>query len=443
MIKNIFHKLILFFIAGYYSYFAFAQDNLHLNILDSNSYFEERLLDVYSKIKYEESPVSLVNTYTSDCLNIYKLTRTFDENLVAKFPDMNASEYYILRIFKANNLDKDFLTILINNNPVYQTWFTTFYKTIIDSKLTNKILEGMLPFLNDKNLKILNASEDPNIAMNQLVEMAGAVARQVNMLNNQDSKNILSTIKIGDNAYSMLNIPESSLMHYIFTQTEFTIINLLEVMLEIVKGVEYLHNNQIAHGSLELKNIFIHNNNIVIAGLERYSILADSSGIKNFTFYNNCYSAPELRYPQGEEQKWAYTNATLEGDIYSLGIIFTAFLYIYFPDEITFSELFKKHKISEYTEHQASFNALFNNNPSLIKNYKLYLSYNLWLHTKYILDAFYAVIFLKNDSLKENEKTIGATLYDIKNSCINHDANKRLEITKIKLALSQLIAEYQ
>jgi serine/threonine protein kinase len=245
--------------------------------------------------------------------------------------------------------------------------------------------QGMLPFLNTKHLKMVKDNiEDTNLeandttklllakkhslVMNQLLEMAGGVARQIKLQNFINNQNILATFVQKDTSF--LNIPDNTLLNTIYNDKDNSFNKILTYMHDITQAVEFLHNKNIAHGDIKLSNVFTIEDEIKLSGFERFSFL-DSSipslGVKKFTFCNNIYQAPEVRYPLGKEKKWCYTNATLEGDIYSLGMVFAGILYTHLTEQFDPNKLVVSDNIFYYVNQETAKSKSFNRNPDTLK----------------------------------------------------------------------------
>jgi serine/threonine protein kinase len=356
----------------------FANDvnnqDLYLNILDVDNTFEENLTAIYSEVKDGSSPISLVEIPVNNqaFIKLYRIIREKRSELV----DMNTKEEYILRLFKANTITNDDSEINIEATPIYSTWFTDFLAVKLHNLTADNTEKlGMLPFLNTKHIKIIPKEGEhieASTKINQLLEMAGSVARQMNLQRHLDNPNILGTFTA--NNMELLKIPDNTLLNTINRQPYYSVNSLLTYMYDITQAIEFLHANNIAHGDIKLANFFTLLDKTVLTNFERFSVLNDSIsglGIKNFTFYNNFYHAPEIRFPLGEDQKWSYTNITCAGDIYSLGMVFAGLLHLCYPEEFNVNSLtvINNTSIDAYAQVEQKKASLFNNQFSISNQY--------------------------------------------------------------------------
>lgn len=118
-------------------------------------------------------------------------------------------------------------------------------------------------------------------------------------------------------------------------------------MKTVVGTMVSMHDKQWAHGDIKLSNLRRVDGILGLAAPERFSVVGgqpgpDKLGEKRFTFYNNPWHAPELRFPGEVDDKyvwpepecrfqseslikktifkpWQYTPVTKEGDIWSFG----------------------------------------------------------------------------------------------------------------------------
>jgi serine/threonine protein kinase len=154
--------------------------------------------------------------------------------------------------------------------------------------------------------------------------MASAISRQIKLQSSINHMNILGTFSVQGNTF--IDKPDDTLANYIFnTIDKNNINNILEIMYKIAGIVEYLHSEGIAHGDVTLQNLFVKDNNVVLSGFERFSILkAPNISLKKFNFTNSICYAPEIRRPLDQTSA---TNATFCGDVYSLGMVFSVILF--------------------------------------------------------------------------------------------------------------------
>jgi serine/threonine protein kinase len=424
-----------------YSNNIFANDTnnqyFYLNILDLDNSFEENLTIIYSEVKDDSSLISLTELPSNNYpfIKLYRITRENRPELV----DMNTKEEYILRLFKSNTINNNDNEINIETTPIYSTWFTDFLAVKLQSSMvenTEKL--GMLPFLNTKHIKIIpkeGESIEATTKINQLLEMAGAVSRQINVQRHLDNPNILGTFVVND--MELLETPDNSLLNTMKQQQpHYNINNLLSYMYDITQAVEFLHINNIAHGDIKLTNFFTLLDKTVLTNFERFSVLDDSiSGLgrKNFTFYNNFYHAPEIRFPLGEDQKWSYTNITFEGDIYSLGMVFAGLLYLCHPEEFDVNRLTVANNVSidAYSQAEQKKANLFNNQFSI--------------SNRHLEDETAVAMSIDENTsisnqLSQADLEILNELINVINACHQQNPENRPTATAVKDMLNKIIA---
>ncbi|WP_257266268.1 hypothetical protein [Endozoicomonas sp. ONNA2] len=101
---------------------------------------------------------------------------------------------------------------------------------------------------------------------------------------------------------------------------------------QVADTLANLHARGVAHGDIRLEGLREVSGWLGPGLPERFSVVnvapgPDKLGTKRFIFYNNAWQPPELRFPgdvNNPEQRfapWQYTSATLEGDIWSFGLM--------------------------------------------------------------------------------------------------------------------------
>ena len=113
-------------------------------------------------------------------------------------------------------------------------------------------------------------------------------------------------------------------------------------ILELIKGLKYLHNNKIIHRNLKMENIYLTNNKELKIGEFDLAVKLNYEGEKRKSIIGTpLYMAPELL----KEKEYSY-----EIDIWSLGIIIYKILIGKTPFETNhFSELLIKVNHMDYT----------------------------------------------------------------------------------------------
>ena len=157
--------------------------------------------------------------------------------------------------------------------------------------------------LNDKNLKNMQ---------NQLVK--------VNMLNHNNLMQMFNCVCISKRLYILIEYQyNGSLSRLIFEQRikgqPFPENLVLQWLLQIQNGLEYLHSNSIIHTNLKCENILFTQNNLLKLTDFGYNYLLqkfDSNMILNN--FSVEYSAPEIIYSNGDKY-------SVKSDIYSFGAV--------------------------------------------------------------------------------------------------------------------------
>lgn len=210
------------------------------------------------------------------------------------------------------------------------------------SKLTNKI--GLLNELAVKRKtnyikgKLIGKGKISNcfefINQENYEFLAGKIIPKINLLNSKDKQNVNNEIEIlnsinHENIISLKDSFEDDKNWYLITElfrnktlqdllNRRVILTELEVkyyIIQIINGIQYLHNRNIIHRNINLSNIFISDDMKIKLGGFSYCRKLKS---KDKKFYKICgddinYIAPEIL-----EEKNGYS---FEIDIWSLGII--------------------------------------------------------------------------------------------------------------------------
>jgi serine/threonine protein kinase len=203
---------------------------------------------------------------------------------------------------------------LIKRNLFVTTYLTT-KKEIAESQQTLKVgtkdkqQEQSKKFilkqiqLNDKNLKNMQ---------NQLVKL--------NMLNHNNLMQMFNCVCINKRLYVLIEYQyNGSLSRLIFEQRikgqPFPENIVLQWLLQILNGLQYLHSNSIIHTNLKCENILFTQNNLLKLTDFGYNYLLqkfDSNMILNN--FSVEYSAPEIIYSNGDKYSF-------KSDIYSFGVV--------------------------------------------------------------------------------------------------------------------------
>ena len=143
--------------------------------------------------------------------------------------------------------------------------------------------------------------------------------------------------------------------------------NKINISIGIIKGIKYLHENNIIHYHLSSKNIYIEDDlTPLIADYGFYS-LKENASIFNKYINKNSYSSPEMLL---DSKKICHKLNNIENneknDIYSFGMILWEIFTETIPFDVKLSEL-KKYIIEEKLRPEVSTN-LNKNIAELIRN---------------------------------------------------------------------------
>jgi serine/threonine protein kinase len=463
MLKNIAKMMVFFLYICVSSYIIADETNkkkLCINVLDPKGIFEDKFFFNQTNSIYEKAPVTVKQVFGSGLkAKVYEIKRDYLPTDNNKFVDMNGPEEYLLCLFNTTTIKLEDITINIAENPMYSTWFSNYLHITIQNNFISKDKkEGMLPFLNINNLKLLDKpledeevllSEDDlkdhtSVAINHFFEIAGGVARQLALQENFIHENILAVNSI--KGMKLIDPPKDTLINYIYNSMDnkYDIIKLTSFMYNIVNTLKYVHKNEIAHGDLKLSNLFVKKNKIILSGFERFSVYNNkykNLGTKKFTFYNNIYHAPEIRFPIDKNSKWDYTTATYKGDIYSLGMIFAGILYLCFSYSEYNFDLLKvtKEKLATYVYNEYVQSALFDRHPNSIKNkiktiFPKKLLANFYFYQKQVVDYW--------DTEETSQLEIFLEIITIINQCHQDNPERRPTAEKIADNLHDIIQRY-
>ena len=319
-----------------------ADQTLYVNVLDPNSNFEQNLLNAYYGIKAKDLGISLQPISPAGFAEkAYKLTRCFTTK-----DNTNIKEQYILRLFYSTTLYNKDVEVNITEIPIYSTAFSNYlHIKITDKTQSDLVKEGMLPFINKKSLLLLRDKPDYScsddeanleeakkqtlLAMNQLFDIARSVAKQLSLHESINNPIILKTFT--EKNINLLEIPDNTLFNDILYDTHHNIKKLLIHMYKITSALEFLHNNNIAVGDIDLANLFILHGKLVLAKFESFNTINSTKKQNSkIIISNSCNHAPEIRIPFTENDHNYYnTEATTSSDIYSLGTLFADMLYLF------------------------------------------------------------------------------------------------------------------
>ena len=353
LIKRLNHKILFFLSLLGYALHAHAQKNWEdiftVYMYDRDGDFMTKLdeqiqqmvplisLNPASASKQLMGNIELVYEGASadDDVDYYTILRPLQGN---KRADTDSTEKYQLVVFKKDKIfgtDKSKTEYHFSEGQ--ERWFTQSYDiTIYQHSYSQPMIlsRGVLNMLQIDNAR----PTDPH----QFMEMLGGVARQADFirllenhpniigLKEQEAEDLL--------ALPLLELYNLNLWDYLSSRPGIALTEVLKHMAFLARAMEHMHKRNIAHGDINLKSLLVKvepEMNIVFANFERSSKVDDVSashtlGRKKFTFSNNVYHAPEIRFPtRSPAEEWQYTSATKEGDIWSFGFMLAAVLSLY------------------------------------------------------------------------------------------------------------------
>ena len=146
-----------------------------------------------------------------------------------------------------------------------------------------------------------------------------------------------------NNIYILLELNNAiSFNDYLKKENNIENIEIKNYILQLIKGLQYLHNNKIMHRNLKLGNIYLTNNKELKIGDFDLAVKLNFEGEKRKSIKGTpLYMAPELL----KEKEYSY-----EIDIWSLGVIIYAIFIGKTPFETNhFNELLRKVKRMDYS----------------------------------------------------------------------------------------------
>ncbi len=348
MWKYFFYPLMLLLLCYNNNLLADESDEpLYVNVLDTNSNFEKKLLAAMYNLRGKDSGISLQPIQPVGFADkSYKLTR----ELITK-DNTNIKEEYILRLFHNTTFNEVFYRINIEEIPIYSSSFSNYLYIKIQYKAQSCLFkEGMLPFLNKNHLLLLRDNPEDKLeerdnkallAMNELIDKAKCVSRQVQLHNTIKNPAILTTFTTSN--ITLLDIPDNSLFNFILYDQTHNITKLLTYMYNITSAVEFLHKNNIAVGDIDLTNLFILNGKLVLAKFESFNTINGTENKNSKIIMGNAFGhAPEIIIPStGYKHNYYNAEATTSSDVYSLGTLFADILYLFTSPQFSVNDLIK------------------------------------------------------------------------------------------------------
>lgn len=287
-------------------------------LLDEDGSFMRELIANKDSVQIELT--SSVNN-----LKYYTLTRPYSDSR----HDMDSDEVYQLVVMGSPGYSTQEQTVSLEDDG-YKTWFNDNHGMTVRKKQLPLQMHGLLNMVNSKNAKPVNP--------HQIMEMLAGISRQFYLLSLLDHPNIVKPVfdPVESGDFPLMTSPGERYREIVEQKNESPG-DILRAMMDAASAMAYLHEQHVAHGDIKLESLYMNNDRIILGDFERFSLVSQSSGPKQlgrkkFTFVNNPFHAPELRFPIQDGEKafktWQYTHATLEGDIWSFGMMLASALYM-------------------------------------------------------------------------------------------------------------------
>lgn len=249
---------------------------------------------------------------------------TFSRAYSSECPDMDSDEEYQLVVFTQRGYSNSVESVELSQDS--KTWYSDNQQLTLRKKQIPVQMHGLLSTMN------LSSADPTN--PKQVIEFLGGIARQSYLLGLMDHPHVVRPVFEAEatTSFPLFEKPGTNYRDIIEGQKQ-TPADVLPYLIQAAEALTYLHSQDIAHGDIKLESLFIKDRRLVLGNFERFSLVTKASGSqdlgrKKFTFYNNPFHAPELRYPQGSKLTWRYTHATTEGDVWSFGMMLASALYM-------------------------------------------------------------------------------------------------------------------
>ncbi|CAD8077968.1 unnamed protein product [Paramecium sonneborni] len=166
-----------------------------------------------------------------------------------------------------------------------------------------------------------------------LIEQIKQEIEQVNQLNNEYLYYIYGLNIIDSKVVYLIKYYQYSLHNYL-QQYQISIEQKIEILVQILQGLSYLHKQGLCHGSLTSENVMIKQNiRVKIVDFGLFGIKKYQSLLHYYTNKSG-FTAPELISQRGQ-----IVSGSQEGDIYSVGMI----MYEMFEKKVPFEGLQLQH----------------------------------------------------------------------------------------------------
>tara|TARA_B100001093_G_scaffold322833_1_gene308040 strand:+ start:253 stop:1491 length:1239 start_codon:yes stop_codon:yes gene_type:complete len=352
-------------------------DNLNIKILKNN--LLSSINDIIPKNNTTQN-ISILNNNLKKILigsggfsNVYKVYNTLDKK-----------EYAIKKIGIKNNLKQALFEVRSMaklNHPNIVRYHTSWIQNDSQDNLDLK------PLLLDSNIDYKKSNEN-------------------NLEENSSEYYPYKESDFNKFICIQMELCNNNLTDFLNKNKQFTIREKKKIVLDIAKGIEYIHNNDVLHRDLKPKNILVNNQNrIKISDFGLATSIYNTDIEYSGTFG---YIAPET-FNNGVYSK--------KSDLYSFGIII---LEIFFSFN---TNMEKMQIISNIKDNKINQNILINTckettNEPLLNNISNYFILNSDKGKKKI-------------SKKDNTNLIDKDIYYIIKNLIINDPDKRLEINNI------------
>lgn len=287
-------------------------------LLDEDGSFMQELIANKDSVRVEL-------THSVNNLKYYTLSRAYSDSRA----DMDSDEVYQLVVMSGSAYSGQEQTVILEDDG-YKTWFSDNHGLTIQNKQLPLQMHGLLNMVNIKNAKAFNP--------HQIMEMLSSISRQFYLLSLLDHPNIVKPAfdPVESGGFPLMISPGKRYRKIVEEKHE-SLKNVILAMMDAASAMTYLHDQHIAHGDIKLESLFMKNDRIILGDFERFSLVNQSSGPKQlgrkkFTFTNNPFHAPEIRFPVQLGPRafntWEYTHASLEGDIWSFGMMLASAFYM-------------------------------------------------------------------------------------------------------------------
>lgn len=267
--------------------------------------------------------------------------------------DMDSDEQCRITLLPYPEMESNTADSTLKIEPAETTWFTEAANVSVREKDGMEKPLGILLMVNPENVHLIKnnlhtgeTTEQQEENIFQLLEMLPATYRQHHLYRHYGIKGLPGPTVDADRApyqWPLLNSLGEKYVTQGFGLTGSGLpgsglpgADLLKQVMEDISNltgtIAAMHEQGVAHGDIRLKSLRIIDGRLGPGNAERFSVTGACPGPrhpgeKRFTFYNNAWHAPELRFPGAYAgtgagfAPWQYTPASKEGDIWSFGLL--------------------------------------------------------------------------------------------------------------------------